>query len=255
MALLGVVSVGTVKAGSSGLAPYPAVTPTASCACVSVKCGSRNFTSLGKNGCFALPLDTIASPSIHEARRKLFLARRGPSPPHGLESKRALQQEEKQEDSTGNSGTGDSDGEVVEAEFQGEGESASQSKTVEKSKTVGSPDEIGKALNELRKERIASGVQDATSTSNFWQGVTEETKLIEWPTLPKVLGTTGVVVAMIVGSSVVLLTVNAILAEGSDFLFNNTGFKDFARGTFGLYWNLHRAPQQTSPSGTSDGHT
>ncbi|KAL2629539.1 hypothetical protein R1flu_014225 [Riccia fluitans] len=237
MAMLDVVSVGNVKAGSIGLA-CPAVTTARACACVNVDCRSRNFSSSGKNEWTALTLDNGRVIGIHDCRRKgLVGRRRGPSPPHGLESKRSVQQEERQEDSEGSSGSGgDSDGEVVEAEFQEKGENASQPKIDEKPNTAGSPDDIGKALSELRKERIASGVQDPASTSDFWQGVAEETKLIEWPALPKVLGTTGVVVAMILGSSVVLLTVNALLAEGSDFVFNYPAFKDFARGTLNLYW-------------------
>jgi hypothetical protein len=39
-----------------------------------------------------------------------------------------------------------------------------------------------------------------------------------------VLGTTGVVVAIIFGSSLVLLTVNAVLAELSDNVFSGTDF-------------------------------
>lgn len=85
-----------------------------------------------------------------------------------------------------------------------------------------SDEEIGNAIRALREERVSAGLQDPASTSDFWKGVVEETKLIEWPSFPKVLSTTGVVVAMILGSSVVLLTVNGILSQLSDNVFKNT---------------------------------
>ncbi|GER49214.1 ribosomal protein S5 domain 2-like superfamily protein [Striga asiatica] len=55
--------------------------------------------------------------------------------------------------------------------------------------------------------------------AGFLSGVAEEIREIEWPSFGKVLGTTGVVLGVIAGSSVVLLTVNAVLAELSDKLF------------------------------------
>ncbi|XP_051134056.1 uncharacterized protein LOC127253481 [Andrographis paniculata] len=58
-------------------------------------------------------------------------------------------------------------------------------------------------------------------------GVGEEIREIEWPALGKVVGTTGVVLAVIAGSSVVLLTVNAVLAEISDGIFAGKGVQDF----------------------------
>lgn len=64
----------------------------------------------------------------------------------------------------------------------------------------------------------------------FWRGVLEETARIEWPPFQKVLGTTGVVLAVMVGSSAVLLTVNAILAEISDKIFNGIGVQDILWG-------------------------
>lgn len=91
-----------------------------------------------------------------------------------------------------------------------------------------SAEEIGQQLKALR------GKEASTSNQNFWGGVLEETKLVEWPQFQKVLGTTGVVVGIIFGSAILLLTVNAILAELSDQVFN--GSSDFAkswiRGSF-----------------------
>lgn len=94
---------------------------------------------------------------------------------------------------------------------------------------AGSLDGIGKEISELRRERAAIGLQDSASTTGFWKGVAEETSLIDWPVFSKVLGTTGVVVAMILGSSVVLLTVNALLAASSDFIFNDPAIRELVK--------------------------
>lgn len=77
--------------------------------------------------------------------------------------------------------------------------------------------ELKKAIQE-RKEKEGE---------NLWSGVAEEIREIEWPAFGKVLGTTGVVLGVILGSSVVLLTVNAILAELSDRVFAGRGVQDF----------------------------
>lgn len=93
-----------------------------------------------------------------------------------------------------------------------------------------SPEEIGQQLKALRVSRG----EVSSSPLDFWGGVWEETKLVEWPQFQKVLGTTGVVVAIIFGSAILLLTVNAILAELSDQVFNgNSEFaKSWTRGGF-----------------------
>lgn len=80
--------------------------------------------------------------------------------------------------------------------------------------------EIKKAMEE-RKEKEKGGGGD------LFSGVAEEVREIEWPVFGKVLGTTGVVLGVIAGSSVVLLTVNAVLAELSDRVFAGRGVQDF----------------------------
>ncbi|KAK9099670.1 hypothetical protein Scep_023100 [Stephania cephalantha] len=67
----------------------------------------------------------------------------------------------------------------------------------------------------------------SVSPNGWWGGVAEEIGEIEWPAFGRVVGTTGVVLAVIAGSSVVLLTVNAVLAELSDRVFNGRGVQDF----------------------------
>ncbi|KAL6581743.1 hypothetical protein OROMI_005757 [Orobanche minor] len=77
--------------------------------------------------------------------------------------------------------------------------------------------EIKKAMNERgRKEEVG-----------FLSGVVKEIREIEWPSFNKVLGTTGLVLGVIAGSSVVLLTVNAVFAELSDRVFAGKGVQDF----------------------------
>ncbi|KAI5069430.1 hypothetical protein GOP47_0015731 [Adiantum capillus-veneris] len=57
---------------------------------------------------------------------------------------------------------------------------------------------VGKALSQIRQERLVSGQESPSKTEDFWRGVLEEIQLIEWPSLQKVLGTTGVVTGIII---------------------------------------------------------
>ncbi|CAA7409254.1 unnamed protein product [Spirodela intermedia] len=79
-----------------------------------------------------------------------------------------------------------------------------------------------KILEERRRREEEGG-----AGGGLWGGVAEEVREIEWPVFGRVLGTTGVVLAVIGGSSVALLTVNALLAELSDRLFAGRGVQDF----------------------------
>ncbi|KAL8047947.1 hypothetical protein ABFX02_07G031900 [Erythranthe guttata] len=82
--------------------------------------------------------------------------------------------------------------------------------------------ELGNEIKAAMKER-----QQQKEDAGFLSGVAEEIKEIEWPAFNKVLGITGVVLGVIAGSSVVLLTVNAVLAEISDRVFVGKGVQDF----------------------------
>ncbi|KAE8077047.1 hypothetical protein FH972_015652 [Carpinus fangiana] len=82
--------------------------------------------------------------------------------------------------------------------------------------------ELGSEIREAMRQRKEEGREEG-----FWSGVAEEIREIEWPPFGKVLGTTGVVLGVIAGSSVVLLTVNAVLAELSDRVFAGRGVQDF----------------------------
>ncbi|KAI3909803.1 hypothetical protein MKW98_014220 [Papaver atlanticum] len=85
-------------------------------------------------------------------------------------------------------------------------------------------DQLGAEIREAMKVKKE---EEEKENVNYWDGVIEEIKEIEWPVFSKVLGTTGVVIGVIAGSSVVLLTVNALLAEFSDQVFAGRGVQDF----------------------------
>ncbi|KAK8952616.1 Preprotein translocase subunit SECE1 [Platanthera guangdongensis] len=78
---------------------------------------------------------------------------------------------------------------------------------------------------EIREKSAAR--KDRSKMEELVGGVAEEIREMEWPEFGKVVGTTGVVLAVIAGSSVVLLTVNAILAELSERVFVGKGVQDF----------------------------
>ncbi|KAL6532342.1 hypothetical protein OROGR_014312 [Orobanche gracilis] len=85
-------------------------------------------------------------------------------------------------------------------------------------------EEITKLAMEIKKAMKERGRKEE---AGFLSGVAKEIREIEWPTFNKVLGTTGFVLGVIAGSSVVLLTVNAVFAELSDRVFAGKGVQDF----------------------------
>ncbi|CAK7327057.1 unnamed protein product [Dovyalis caffra] len=107
-----------------------------------------------------------------------------------------------------------------EAVEKSEKESESESSVSEQSVESVSG-ELGEEIKKAMMERKSK------EEGNLWSGVAKEIQEIEWPAFGKVLGTTGVVIGVIVGSSVVLLTVNAVLAELSDRVFAGRGVQDF----------------------------
>jgi preprotein translocase subunit SecE len=80
-------------------------------------------------------------------------------------------------------------------------------------------------LKEVLRARKAA--EAAKGGGGWWAGVAQEMSEIEWPAPGKVVGTTGVVLGVIAGSTVALLSVNALLAELSDRVFAGRGLQDF----------------------------
>ncbi|KAG6420125.1 hypothetical protein SASPL_116644 [Salvia splendens] len=107
---------------------------------------------------------------------------------------------------------------VPKASADDESSAAAAAEAAEESKEM---TELGKEIKQAMKER------EEEKETGFVSGVIEEIREIEWPAFGKVLGTTGVVLGVIAGSSLVLLTVNAVLAEISDTVFAGKGVQDF----------------------------
>ncbi|CAI9301013.1 unnamed protein product [Lactuca saligna] len=105
-------------------------------------------------------------------------------------------------------------------------EQQQQPSTAESESTQKPPsdEELSELGTEIKKAMMDREIKKDESV---WAGVVDEIGRIEWPAFNKVLGTTGVVLGVIAGSSVVLLTVNAVLAELSDRVFVGRGVQDF----------------------------
>ncbi|PUZ46521.1 hypothetical protein GQ55_7G086400 [Panicum hallii var. hallii] len=88
-----------------------------------------------------------------------------------------------------------------------------------------SPEAVAVELKEVLRARKAA--EAAEGGGGWWAGVAQEMSEIEWPAPGKVVGTTGVVLGVIAGSTVALLSVNALLAELSDRVFAGRGLQDF----------------------------
>lgn len=91
-----------------------------------------------------------------------------------------------------------------------------------------SPEAVAAELKEVLRARKEA--EAAEGRGGWWAGVAQEMTEIEWPAPGKVLGTTGVVLGVIAGSTVALLSVNALLAELSDTVFAGRGLQDFFSG-------------------------
>lgn len=88
-----------------------------------------------------------------------------------------------------------------------------------------SPEAVAAELKEVMRARKEA--EAAEGGGGWWTGVAQEMSEIEWPAPGKVVGTTGVVLGVIAGSTVALLSVNALLAELSDRVFAGRGLQDF----------------------------
>ncbi|EXB63453.1 Preprotein translocase subunit SECE1 [Morus notabilis] len=100
----------------------------------------------------------------------------------------------------------------------------SEPEVANESESKGELSELGSEIKKAMEERKAAEKEEG---EGLLGGVSKEIREIEWPSFGKVLGTTWVVLGVIAGSSVVLLTLNAVLAELSDRVFAGRGFQDF----------------------------
>ncbi|KAF0890546.1 hypothetical protein E2562_003761 [Oryza meyeriana var. granulata] len=87
------------------------------------------------------------------------------------------------------------------------------------------PEAVAAELKEVLRARKEA--EAAAGGGGWWAGVAQEMLEIEWPAPGKVVGTTGVVLGVIAGSTAALLSVNALLAELSDRVFAGRGLQDF----------------------------
>ncbi|KAD6119893.1 hypothetical protein R6Q59_025928 [Mikania micrantha] len=101
------------------------------------------------------------------------------------------------------------------------GEEQQKPTATESEATAETSSELGTEIKNAMMDR------EVKEEEGLWSGVAAEIGRIEWPAFNKVVGTTGVVLGVIAGSSVVLLTVNAVLAELSDRVFAGRGIQDF----------------------------
>uniref|UniRef100_A0A5K1AIK1 Uncharacterized protein n=1 Tax=Nymphaea colorata TaxID=210225 RepID=A0A5K1AIK1_9MAGN len=124
-----------------------------------------------------------------------------------------------EEEGKGGGGRGRRKGKEAEEEEEGGGRERRRRK---KGREGGGRGRRKKGREGERKEAEPPTVLDkkeGSATGETLAGVLEEIRMIKWPDFGKVLGKTGVVLSVIAGSSVVLLTVNAVFAElSSDFL-------------------------------------
>ncbi|KAL5216818.1 hypothetical protein ABZP36_008219 [Zizania latifolia] len=90
-----------------------------------------------------------------------------------------------------------------------------------------SPEAVAAELKEVLRARKEAEAASGGGGGGWWAGVVQEMAEIEWPAPGKVVGTTGVVLGVIAGSTAALLSVNALLAELSDRVFAGRGLQDF----------------------------
>ncbi|CAN6234557.1 unnamed protein product [Urochloa humidicola] len=144
---------------------------------------------------------------VHRHRHRLAAASRDTASNKG--------QEQEQEQELAPSAAADGGAEKsAEAEVASPGEKSTEAVAAE--------------LKEVLRARKAA--EAAEGGGGWWAGVAQEMSEIEWPAPGKVVGTTGVVLGVIAGSTIALLSVNALLAELSDRVFAGRGLQDFFSG-------------------------
>lgn len=85
-----------------------------------------------------------------------------------------------------------------------------------------STEEIQRQMGALRAAAAASSQDDASKDDSLVQGVLEEVRLIEWPSFTSALLNTLLVIALVLGTSVVLFGVNTSLSEISRQIYSSS---------------------------------
>jgi len=157
------------------------------------------------------PLHLAARPSLSSTLRNpsISLSYSLPGPRHRLAAASRDTTSNKGQEQEQEPAPSAADGAAEESTEEAEGASPGEK----------SPEAVAAELKEVLRARKAAEAARA--------GVAQEMSEIEWPAPGKVVGTTGVVLGVIAGSTVALLSVNAILAELSDRVFAGRGLQDF----------------------------
>ena len=157
------------------------------------------------------PLHHAARPSLSSTLRNpsISLSYSLPGPRHRLAAASRDTTSNKGQEQEQEPAPSAADGAAEESTEEAEGASPGEK----------SPEAVAAELKEVLRARKAAEAARA--------GVAQEMSEIEWPAPGKVVGTTGVVLGVIAGSTVALLSVNAILAELSDRVFAGRGLQDF----------------------------
>jgi len=163
------------------------------------------------------PLHLAARPSLSSTLRNpsISLSYSLPGPRHRLAAASRDTTSNKGQEQEQEPAPSAADGAAEESTEEAEGASPGEK----------SPEAVAAELKEALRARKAAEAAD--SGGGWWAGVAQEMSEIEWPAPGKVVGTTGVVLGVIAGSTVALLSVNAILAELSDRVFAGRGLQDF----------------------------
>ena len=77
----------------------------------------------------------------------------------------------------------------------------------------------GSQIRELRNQGKAAVAGGDPDNDNMFVGAFEEVGQIEWPTPGGAIQTTGIVIAIVTASSLVLLSVNSVLSNLSQAVF------------------------------------
>ena len=111
--------------------------------------------------------------------------------------------------------------EVVDFDGTDDSNSSKEQRKVDESVGKSGDEGFEEGIQRLREASREQVVGAGEQSPNFWLGVLEETRLIQWPSFPYVLSTTGLVLAVIFAATLALLTVNAVFASISDAVFAN----------------------------------